>query len=127
MRQWVRKAASKGDLPKSTFLTIGIHDASSAGSISVSLSAKNGTVYSTEPKMVKWEYQIVRADTVENLRSAPNKLGSEGWEATSGGYVTGESKRSPLGRECRFLRRSVLQRGPLSWSGQFPISTKRSE
>jgi hypothetical protein len=47
---------------------------------------------------VKWEYQIVRADTVENFQSALNKLGSEGWEATSGVYSLGEAKKVSLGQ-----------------------------
>ena len=47
---------------------------------------------------MKWEYQIVRADTVENFQSSLNKLGSEGWEATSGAYAAGESKRVSLGQ-----------------------------
>jgi len=47
---------------------------------------------------VKWEYQIVRADTVENFQSALNKLGSEGWEATSGVYSSGEAKKVSLGQ-----------------------------
>jgi hypothetical protein len=48
--------------------------------------------------MVKWEYQIVRADTVENFQSSLNKLGIEGWEATSGAYAAGESKKVSLGQ-----------------------------
>ena len=47
---------------------------------------------------MKWEYQIVRADTVENFQSALNKLGSEGWEATSGVYSLGEAKKVSLGQ-----------------------------
>ena len=47
---------------------------------------------------MKWEYQIVRADTVENFLSALNKLGSDGWEATSGAYAAGESKKVSLGQ-----------------------------
>lgn len=47
---------------------------------------------------MKWEYQIVKADTVENFQSSLNKLGLEGWEATSGTYVTGESKKVTLGQ-----------------------------
>ncbi len=46
---------------------------------------------------MKWEYQIARADTVENFQSLLNKLGSEGWEATSGTYSIGESKKVTLG------------------------------
>ncbi|MGA2892378.1 MAG: hypothetical protein ABSE22_05870 [Xanthobacteraceae bacterium] len=47
---------------------------------------------------MKWEYQIVRADTVEHFLSSLNKLGSEGWEATSGAYAAGESKKVSLGQ-----------------------------
>jgi hypothetical protein len=47
---------------------------------------------------MKWEYQIARADTVENFHSSLNKLGSEGWEATSGAYVAGESIKGSLGQ-----------------------------
>jgi hypothetical protein len=47
---------------------------------------------------MKWEYQIVRADTVESFQSSLNKLGSEGWEATSGTYAAGESKKISLGQ-----------------------------
>jgi hypothetical protein len=47
---------------------------------------------------MKWEYQIVRADTAENFQSSLNKLGGEGWEATSGTYAAGESKRVSLGQ-----------------------------
>jgi hypothetical protein len=47
---------------------------------------------------MKWEYQIVRADTVENFQIALNKLGGEGWEATSGAYAVGESKKVSLGQ-----------------------------
>ena len=46
---------------------------------------------------MKWEYQIVRADTVETFQSSLNKLGREGWEATSGAYAAGESKKVSLG------------------------------
>jgi hypothetical protein len=49
-------------------------------------------------KIMKWEYQILRADTVENFQTSLNKLGSEGWEATSGVYAAGESKKVSLGQ-----------------------------
>ena len=48
--------------------------------------------------MMKWEYQIARADTVENFQSLLNKLGSEGWEAISGASAAGESKKVSLGQ-----------------------------
>jgi hypothetical protein len=51
-----------------------------------------------EVKIMKWEYQVLRADTVENFQSSLNKLGSEGWEATSGTYAIGESKKVSLGQ-----------------------------
>ncbi len=47
---------------------------------------------------MKWEYQIVRADTVDDFQSALNKLGSDGWEAISGAYSVGESKKVSLGQ-----------------------------
>jgi len=47
---------------------------------------------------MKWEYQIVRADTVENFQSSLNKLGNEGWEATSGAYAADESKKDSFGQ-----------------------------
>ena len=47
---------------------------------------------------MKWEYQIVKADTIESFQSSLNKLGREGWEATSGTYVIGESKKVTLGQ-----------------------------
>jgi hypothetical protein len=49
-------------------------------------------------KIMKWEYQILRANTVENFQTSLNKLGSEGWEATSGVYAAGESKKVSLGQ-----------------------------
>jgi hypothetical protein len=49
---------------------------------------------------MKWEYQIVRADTVENFESALNKLGSEGREATS---AADDSKKLSLGHGMRPL------------------------
>ena len=49
-----------------------------------------------ENTSMKWEYKIVRADTVENFESSLNNLGSEGWEATSGAYAVGESKKGLL-------------------------------
>jgi hypothetical protein len=53
---------------------------------------------------VKWEYQIVRSDTVENFESLLNKLGSEGWEATSGAYAADESKKVSLGQGAAFYK-----------------------
>jgi hypothetical protein len=47
---------------------------------------------------MKWEYQVVRADTVESFQSLLNKLGGEGWEATSGAYAAGESRKVSLGQ-----------------------------
>ena len=44
-----------------------------------------------------WEYRVVRAETVEAFEAALNAAGAEGWEAVSGGYAVGESKRVALG------------------------------
>jgi hypothetical protein len=51
--------------------------------------------------IVKWEYQIVRADSAEAFLASLNVLGAEGWEAISGGYGAGESKKVSLGQACR--------------------------
>lgn len=47
---------------------------------------------------MKWEYQVAKADTVETFQALLNNLGNEGWEATSGAYAAGESKKVSLGR-----------------------------
>ena len=47
---------------------------------------------------MKWEYQIARADTVDSFQTLLNKLGSERWEAISGAYAAGESKKVSLGQ-----------------------------
>jgi hypothetical protein len=48
---------------------------------------------------------------MEDFVSSLNKLGSEGWEASSGAYAAGESKRFPSDREWRLLPRSAFQLG----------------
>lgn len=45
-----------------------------------------------------WEYQIVRAETSEALIAILNARGRESWEAISGGYGIGESKKISLGQ-----------------------------
>jgi hypothetical protein len=60
---------------------------------------------------MKWEYQIARADNVENFEFSLNKLGSEGWEATSGVYAADESKRVSLGQGMP----SSMKVGALTW------------
>lgn len=47
---------------------------------------------------MNWEYQITRADTAEAFQASLNKLGAEGWEAISGTYAIGESKKVTLGQ-----------------------------
>jgi hypothetical protein len=44
-----------------------------------------------------WEYQIVKADSSETFLSSLNNLGHAGWEAISGSYGIGESKKVSLG------------------------------
>jgi len=60
---------------------------------------------------VKWEYQIVRSDTVENFESLLNKLGSEGWEASAGAYAADESKKVSLGHGMP----PSMRGGALTW------------
>jgi len=48
--------------------------------------------------MVVWEYRIVRAEAVEAFEAALNAAGVEGWEAISGAYAVGESKKVSLGQ-----------------------------
>ena len=71
-----------------------------SGSCSKQYETRRGNISykRKEAKIMKWEYQIVRADTVENFQIALNKLGSEGWEATTGTYALGESKKVSLGQ-----------------------------
>lgn len=45
-----------------------------------------------------WQYRIVKADTAEAFEAALNAAGAEGWEAISGGYGAGESKKVSLGQ-----------------------------
>jgi hypothetical protein len=47
--------------------------------------------------IVVWEYRIVKADTADAFEAALNAAGAEGWEAISGSYGMGESKRVSLG------------------------------
>jgi hypothetical protein len=45
-----------------------------------------------------WEYQITKAETAEVFQASLNTLGAEGWEAISGTYAIGESKKVVLGQ-----------------------------
>jgi hypothetical protein len=47
---------------------------------------------------MNWEYQIVKAESADAFVSSLNALGGEGWEAISGTYTIGESKRVTLGQ-----------------------------
>jgi hypothetical protein len=47
---------------------------------------------------MNWEYQIVKAESADAFQGALNNLGAEGWEAISGTYTIGESKRVTLGQ-----------------------------
>ena len=49
-------------------------------------------------KIMKWEYQVVKAESSENFQTSLNALGGEGWEAISGGYMIGEPRRVTLGQ-----------------------------
>ena len=47
---------------------------------------------------MNWEYQITKADTSEAFQASLNKLGADGWEAISGTYAVGETKKVVLGQ-----------------------------
>lgn len=47
---------------------------------------------------MNWEYQITKAETAEAFQASLNKLGAEGWEAISGTYAVGETKKVVLGQ-----------------------------
>jgi hypothetical protein len=47
---------------------------------------------------MNWEYQITKADTAEAFQASLNNLGAEGWEAISGTYAVGETKKVVLGQ-----------------------------
>ena len=44
-----------------------------------------------------WEYRIIKAETEALYERALNAAGAEGWEAISGNYGAGESKKISLG------------------------------
>jgi hypothetical protein len=52
---------------------------------------------SSQRDSMNWEHQVIKADTVETFQSSLNQLGAEGWEAISGTYTIGESKKVTLG------------------------------
>lgn len=60
------------------------------------MSPRRHTALKKEIEM-KWEYQIVKAETCDAFRAALNALGADGWEAISGAYMLGEPKRTALG------------------------------
>jgi hypothetical protein len=45
-----------------------------------------------------WEYQVVKSESSDAFLAALNALGGDGWEAISGGFGMGESKRVSLGQ-----------------------------
>ena len=47
---------------------------------------------------MRWEYFVLKADTVGDFEVALNKAGGDGWEAVFGGYVIGESTKVSLGQ-----------------------------
>jgi hypothetical protein len=41
---------------------------------------------------MKWEYQVIAKQDLDEFISCLNKLGDEGWEAISGGNCVGETE-----------------------------------
>ena len=62
--------------------------------------------------MILWQYRIVKADTAEAFEAALNAAGAEGWEAISGGYGAGESKKVSLGHGMP----TTTQAGASAWT-----------
>ena len=60
---------------------------------------------------MKWEYQMIRAATVEEFESLLNKRGIEGWEATSAAYAADEAKMISLGQGMP----ASMKAGALMW------------
>jgi len=52
---------------------------------------------SSQRDSMNWEHQVIKADTVETFQSSLNQFGAAGWEAISGTYTIGESKKVTLG------------------------------
>jgi hypothetical protein len=50
-------------------------------------------------KIMKWEYEVIRADDLEGFEFWLKKLGAEGWEAVSANYVMSAQEKSSLGAE----------------------------
>jgi len=50
-------------------------------------------------KIMKWEYEVIRADDLEGFEFWLKKLGAEGWEAVSANYVMSAPETSSLGAE----------------------------
>jgi hypothetical protein len=60
---------------------------------------------------MKWEYQIIRAATLEEFEVLLNKRGGDGWEATSAGYAADETKMVALGQGMA----PSMKAGALTW------------
>ena len=59
-----------------------------------------------------WQYRIVRGEAAEAFVAALNQAGAEGWEAISGGYGLGESKKMSLGHGMP----TTTQAGASAWT-----------
>lgn len=60
----------------------------------------------------KWEYRMVQAEAAAPFEAALNAAGAEGWEAVSGAFGMGESKRVSLGQGMPVS----TQAGTATWS-----------
>jgi hypothetical protein len=45
-----------------------------------------------------WQYRIVRVEAADTFEDALNSAAVEGWEAISGGFGVGETKKVSLGQ-----------------------------
>jgi hypothetical protein len=61
---------------------------------------------------MRWEYCVVKSETVEAFQAALNAAGVEGWEAIFGSYAAGENKKVSLGHGMPLSTRA----GEATWS-----------
>jgi hypothetical protein len=47
---------------------------------------------------MRWEYQLLTAETGEAFQSVLNRAGADGWEAVFGGFAVGASSKISLGQ-----------------------------
>ena len=57
---------------------------------------------------MRWEYQLLTAETAEAFQSVLNRAGADGWEAVFGGFAVGESTKISLGHGMPLLPKAGI-------------------